>query len=262
MRLENKCAIVTGGASGIGRSIVTRFAEEGARVVIADVDADAGEALASALTDEGYKATFVGCDVSRRLDVRNLVAASLEAYGSIDILVNNAGVVHKADFLDLTEEDFDRVLDINLKGAFLASQFVARQMVSQIEAGEAPGAIVNMASINAVVAIPDQIPYSVSKGALLQLTRVSALALAPYGIRVNAIGPGSIMTDMLKSVNENDDARRAILSRTPLGRIGEPSEIAALALFLASDEASYLTGEIVYADGGRLGLNYFVPVKE
>jgi glucose 1-dehydrogenase len=186
----------------------------------------------------------------------------LSVWGSIDVLVSNAGIVHGADFLELTEADFDRVIRVNLKGMFLVGQAVARQMVRHVEDGGTPGAIVNMSSVNAVFAIANQVPYSVSKGGVNQLTKVMALALAPHGIRVNAIGPGSIMTDMLASVNDNPEARRRLLSRTPLGRIGDPAEIAAIAAFLASDEASYLTGQTIYADGGRLPLNYIVPVKE
>jgi NAD(P)-dependent dehydrogenase (short-subunit alcohol dehydrogenase family) len=154
------------------------------------------------------------------------------------------------------------VLRVNLKGAFLVAQAAARQMVAQIADGGAPGAIVNMSSVNAVFAIANQVPYSVSKGGVNQLTKVMALALAPHGIRVNAIGPGSIMTDMLASVAGDPAARRRVLSRTPLGRIGHPDEIAAIAAFLASDEASYITGQTIYADGGRLPLNYTVAVAE
>jgi NAD(P)-dependent dehydrogenase (short-subunit alcohol dehydrogenase family) len=135
-------------------------------------------------------------------------------------------------------------------------------MVDQVKSGQTPGAIINMSSVNAVLAIPNQVPYCVSKGGIAQLTKVMALSLAPYGIRVNAIGPGSIMTDILKSVATDREAKRRLLSRTPLGRIGEPDEIAAIALFLASDDATYVTGQTVYADGGRLGLNYTVAVKD
>lgn len=170
--------------------------------------------------------------------------------------------MHGADFLDLKEEDFDRVLRINLKGAFLAGQAVARVMVDTVKAGGGAGAIVNMSSVNAVFAIANQVPYSVSKGGMNQLTRVMALSLAPFGIRVNAIGPGSIMTDMLASVNADPAAKNRILSRTPMGRIGDPSEIASVAAFLASDDASYVTGQTIYADGGRLPLNYTVAVPQ
>jgi len=154
------------------------------------------------------------------------------------------------------------VLRVNLKGAFLVGQAAARRMVAQVKAGKPAGTIINMSSINAAVAIANHTPYCVSKGGIDQLTKVMALALSPYGIRVNAIGPGSIMTDILKAVATDKDAKRRILARTPLGRIGEPDEIASIAVFLASQEASYITGETIYADGGRLALNYTVPVEE
>src|SRR5262249_17444635 len=153
------------------------------------------------------------------------------------------------------ESDFDRVLRVNLKGAFLAGQAAARQMVTQVKAGEPAGAIINLSSINAVVAIANQVPYCVSKGGIDQLPKGMAPPLAPYGIPANAIGPGSIMTDILKGVATDAEARRRILSRTPLGRIGTPEEVASIAAFLASDDASYVTGQTVYCDGGRLGLN-------
>lgn len=260
MGIEGKVAIVTGGARGIGQAVARRFLRDGAKVVLADVDENAGAALEKELADSG-EVRFVHADIGERLDVHNLIAASLDAFSQIDILVNNAGIVHHADFLELEERDFDRVIKINLKGAFLAGQAVARHMVQRIEEGEAPGSIVNLSSVNAVFAIADQVPYTVSKGGISQLTKVMALSLARYGIRVNAIGPGSIMTDMLASVADDPAAQEKILSRTPLGRIGEPSEIAAIAAFLASDEASYITGQTLYADGGRLALNYTVPVK-
>jgi glucose 1-dehydrogenase len=258
-RLSGKTAIVTGAARGIGLACAKRFVDEGARVVLADIDAREGEAEAKRL---GGAARFVRCDVGNAKEAENLVAETSQAFGGVDILVNNAGIVHGADFLDLAEADFDRVLRVNLKGAFLLGQRAARQMVEQVKVGKRPGAIVNMASINATVAIANQLPYTVSKGGLLQLTRAMALSLAPYGIRVNAIGPGSIMTEILAAVATDAEAKRRILSRTPLGRIGAPEEVAAVAAFLASDEASYITGEIIYVDGGRLALNYTVPVKE
>jgi NAD(P)-dependent dehydrogenase (short-subunit alcohol dehydrogenase family) len=260
-RLSGKTAIVTGGAKGIGYAIARRFLEEGARVVIADLDDVAGARAAAELGVFG-KVRYVECDVSERLDVRNMVAASLDAFGDIDVLVNNAATLVKGGFLDLEPAEFERVIRVNLMGAFLCSQAVARHMVERVEAGGYPGTIINLSSVNAVFAIPDQVPYSVSKGGLNQLTRVMALSLARYGIRVNAIGPGSIATEMLESVMTDPAVRRTILSRTPLGRIGEPKEIAAIAAFLASAEASYITGQTIYADGGRLPLNYTVPVTE
>ena len=261
MLLDNKVAIVTGGAQGIGFAIARRYLDEGARVVIADIDGEAGARAAAELSVFG-QIRFIECDVSERLDVRNMVATTIDALGDIDVLVNNAAILVKAGFLDLDPADFERVLRVNLMGAFLCSQAVARHMVERIKAGGVPGTIINLSSVNALFAIPDQVPYSVSKGGLTQLTRVMALALASHGIRVNAIGPGSIATEMLESVMTDPAARRTILSRTPLGRIGEPREIAAIAAFLASNEASYITGQTIYADGGRLPLNYTVPVRE
>ncbi|MCG8432985.1 MAG: 3-oxoacyl-ACP reductase FabG [Gammaproteobacteria bacterium] len=262
MSLGDKITIVTGAARGIGLACAQRFAADGATVVIADIDEENGEAAVKELVEAGHQARFISCDVGERLDVRNLVAETVDAYDRIDVLISNAGVVLAADFLELTEEDFDRVIKTNLKGMFLVGQAVAKQMVAQTEAGGPPGSIINMSSVNAVFGIPNQVPYTVSKGGIAQLTKVMALALAPYGIRVNAIGPGSIMTEMLHAVNEDPEARAKLLSRTPIGRIGEPSEVAAIAAFLASDDSSYVTAQTIYADGGRLALNYTVPMKE
>jgi len=260
MKLENKVAVVTGGAHGIGLAIARRYVAEGAKVVIADVDEAAGQAAASSLGET--RCRFNAADVGDAVQANELIADTCKAFGQLDILVSNAGIVHAADFLDLSEQDFDRVLRVNLKGAFLAGQAAARRMVEQVKNGKPPGTIINMSSVNAVLAIPNQVPYCVSKGGLAQLTKVMALSLAPYGIRVNAIGPGSIMTDILKSIATDMDAKRRLLARTPLGRIGEPEEIASIAVFLASDDAAYVTGQTVYADGGRLGLNYTVAVKD
>ncbi|HSG95768.1 MAG TPA: SDR family oxidoreductase, partial [Afifellaceae bacterium] len=228
---------------------------------IADKDEEAGSNAVSTLGELGA-VRFIHCDVGDRLSVRNLVAGTVDAFGQIDILVNNAGIVHAAEFLELAEEDFDRVIRTNLKGAYLVGQAVAKRMVNQIANGGDLATIINLSSINAVVAIADQVPYCVSKGGVSQLTRVMALALAPHGIRVNAIGPGSIQTAMMTSVVDDDEARRCVLSRTPAGRIGEASEIAAIAAFLASDDASYITGQTIYADGGRLALNYTMPGED
>ncbi|MGJ8531184.1 MAG: SDR family NAD(P)-dependent oxidoreductase [Alphaproteobacteria bacterium] len=261
MTLDDKTAIVTGGAKGIGFACARRFLEQGAQVIIADVDEKTGNKAEKSLAELG-DVRFVHCDVGDRLSVRNLMAATLDSFNSLDVLVNNAGIIHSDDFLDISEEDFDRVMQVNLKGAFLCGQAAARQMVDQIEEGRAPGSIINMSSINAEVAIPSQVPYSISKGGVQQLTKVMALSLASRGIRVNAIGPGSINTDILAAVNNDPEAKNRILSRTPMGRIGEASEIASIAAFLASDDASYITGQTIYADGGRLALNYTVPPVE
>jgi len=257
MRLEGKVAIVTGGARGIGRACAELFAAEGAAVVVADIDSEAGERAVAAIGAAGGRVRFVETDVGDRAQAERLVDRTLEAFGRLDVLVNNAGVIKTGDFLELEEADFDAVLRVNLKGAFLVGQAAARVMVRH-----GKGAIVNMSSANAVLAIPNQVPYVTSKGGLNQLTKVMALALADKGVRVNAIGPGSILTDLLKVVMDDEAARRKILSRTPMGRCGEPAEVARVALFLASDESSYITGQCIYPDGGRLALNGTVPVPE
>ena len=262
MKLSGKVAVITGAARGIGRACAERFAKEGATVVVSDIDEEEGEACAEAIRQSGGDATFDACDVGQKLDVRNLITSTVDQHGNVDICVSNAGIVHGADFLDLKEADFDRVLNINLKGTFLLGQAAARKMVEQVEAGRAPGTIINMSSINSIFAIPNQVPYTISKGGVAQLTKVMALSLAPHGIRVNAIGPGSIMTDILKSVANDQEAMDKIMARTPLGRIGDPSEVASVAAFLASDDASYITGQTIYPDGGRLPLNYTVPIKD
>ncbi|MEY4672194.1 MAG: hypothetical protein RLZZ415_2073 [Pseudomonadota bacterium] len=251
MRLAGKRAIITGAAQGIGKAIAERFAAEGASLLLADIDDARVAALAAELGQQAFTA-----DVSRKAEFEALIAQAAKLWGGLDVLVNNAGITHAASLDDLTEDDFDRVFATNLKSALWGTQAAARLM--------GPGsAVINMSSVNAVLAIPNQIPYVVSKGAMKQLTNVTALALAAKGIRVNAIGPGSIETEMLAGILAEDDAARSrILSRTPLGRCGTPAEIAGVALFLASDDSSYLTGQTIYPDGGRLGLNYTVPITD
>mgnify|MGYP000499944223 CR=1 FL=1 len=201
-------------------------------------------------------ALYVHCDVGDRTQVDALVAAAVAAHGGIDILVNNAGIFKAADFLDVTEADFDAVLRVNLKGAFLVGQAVARVMA---RAGK--GSIVNMSSVNGTLAIPTIASYNVSKGGINQLTRVMALSLADKGVRVNAVAPGTIATELAaKAVLTSDNAKQRILGRTPMKRLGEPREIADAVAYLASDAASYVTGEILVVDGGRMALNYTVPV--
>ena len=256
MRLQDKVALVTGGAQGIGAACVARFAAEGARVLFVDRDGQTGQALAESL---GERVAFVRGDVTERGFAERAVAATVERFGRLDILLNNAGIIHTAAFLDLAEEDFDRVLAVNLKSYFSFGQAGARQMVAQGEGGT----IVNMSSVNAILAIPDQTPYAVAKGGVNQLTRVMAMSLAEYGIRVNAIGPGTIATDLArKAVMASEAARRKLMSRTPMRRLGEPDEVAKVAVFLAGDDSSYMTGQTVYPDGGRLALNYTVPVDD
>jgi NAD(P)-dependent dehydrogenase (short-subunit alcohol dehydrogenase family) len=259
--------IVTGAANGIGFACARRLLEDGYRVVLADIDKARGQ---QAIKEMGFgddEALFVECDISKKLEVHNLIAESLSAFGGIDGLINNAGIVVKGGALDLTEDDFDRVIATNLRGSFLVSKAVANYFVSEIESREdrsrltdRPYSIVNMSSINDTVAIPDYLAYTVSKGGLLQLTKSMALELAPYGIRVNAIGPGSVKTDMLSDVA--GDGLEKIYSRTPLGRLALPDEIAGVAAFLLGEDSSYITGQSIYVDGGRLALNYTMPKKQ
>ena len=249
--LAGRVCVVTGGAQGIGEACIRRFARENAHVVIADVADERGMALAKEVGG-----LYVHCDVGDKAQVDALVSQTLAAHGRIDVLVNNAGIFKAADFLDVTEADFDAVLRVNLKGAFLVGQAVARVMA---DAGS--GSIINMSSVNAVLAIPTIASYNVSKGGINQLTRAMALALADKGIRVNAVAPGTIATELAaKAVLTSDEAKAKIMSRTPMKRLGEPSEIADTVAFLASDAASYITGEIVVVDGGRMALNYTVAV--
>jgi NAD(P)-dependent dehydrogenase (short-subunit alcohol dehydrogenase family) len=249
--LGNKICIVTGGAQGIGEACVRRLASEGAKVVIADVAEALGKALAAELG-----VTFLHCDVGNKEQVDDVVARTLSLFGRIDVLVNNAGIFKAADFLEVTEADFDAVLRVNVKGSFLMGQAVARVMAS---AGS--GNIVNMSSVNAVLTIPSIASYNVSKGGINQLTRVMALALADKGIRVNAVAPGTIATELAaRAVLTSEEAKDRIMSRTPMKRLGNPSEIADVVAWLVSDAASYVTGEIVTVDGGRMTLNYTMPV--
>ena len=259
--LGGRVCVVTGGAQGIGEACARRFAREGASTVIADIADERGQALATELG-----AMYVHCDVGDKAQVDAAVARVLEAHGRIDVLVNNAGIFRAADFLDVTEVDYDAVLRVNLKGSFLMGQAVARAMVNAAprpgaDGGISRGAIVNMSSVNAVLTIPTISTYNMSKGGVNQLTRVMALSLADKGIRVNAVAPGTIATELAtKSVLTSEEAKQRIMSRTPMRRFGEPSEVADCVAFLASDAASYITGEIVVIDGGRMTLNYTVPV--
>ncbi len=227
MRLKDKVTVITGAAAGIGLACAKRFAAEGARVVLSDINADKGAAAAAEIAETGAEARFVPCDVGDKAQVDAVIAEAVSAYGGLDCAIANAGIVHACDFLDLEEADFDRVIRVNLKGVFLTGQAAARQMVAQGRGGT----IINMSSVNAVMAIPAITPYVVAKGGVNQLTKVMSLALVDKGIRVNAIGPGSINTEVFKSVNTDQAALNKILSRTPMGRVGEPDEIAKVAVF-------------------------------
>jgi NAD(P)-dependent dehydrogenase (short-subunit alcohol dehydrogenase family) len=258
MKLSGKVAAITGAARGIGRACAERFLNDGVKVVISDIDDDA---LEQTVAEFGRPKDLhaVRCDVARRADVDRVVATAVKEFGRLDIMVNNAGVARNQDILDITEQDFDDVIGINLKGAFFGMQAAARQMIAQ----GGGGVIINMSSVNALLAIPSLTTYAISKGGMKQLTSVAAVALAPHNIRVVAVGPGTILTDMVaSSIYTSEDARKTVLSRTPIGRGGEPSEVASVVAFLASDDASYITGQTIYPDGGRLILNYTVPVKD
>jgi glucose 1-dehydrogenase len=257
MRHAGKVALITGAAQGLGLACAERLHAEGAKVVLVDVEADLARQQAERL---GERATWIAADLSEfaRLQADEIVAEAVNRFGSLDILINNAGIIHLGEFVDFPEDAFDRVQRVNLKAPFLMGQAAAKQMIVQGRGGT----IINMSSINAILAIPNSVAYAVSKGGIKQLTAVMAVALIPHGIRVNAIGPGTILTDMVKSsVMASEAQRQTILSRTPQGRCGEPSEVASVASFLASEDASYIIGQTIYPDGGRLVLNYTVPVK-
>ena len=254
--LGGKVCLITGGAQGIGEACARLFLEQGARVVIVDVDKEKGQALASQLQQQGHEILLIASDVGNKLEVDAVIAQVLAQHGRLDVLVSNAGIFKAAPFLEVSESDFDEVLRVNLKGAFLIGQAAARVMKEK-----GGGAIVHMSSVNAVMAIPEIASYNVSKGGLNQLTRAMALALADDGIRVNAVAPGTIATELAsKAVLTSDDARNKILGRTPMKRLGNPAEVAHVVAFLASDAASYITGEVITVDGGRMALNYTVKI--
>ena len=254
--LDGRVVVITGGSQGIGAACARRVVGDGASVALWDLADGPGQALAAELQAAGAQALYCHCNVASKPEVDAALAATLARFGQVDGLVNNAGIFKAAAFLDITEADWDAVIAVNLKGHFLVGQAVARQMVRQ-----GRGAIVNMSSVNGTLTIPTIASYNASKGAINQLTRVMALSLADQGVRVNAVAPGTIATELARSaVLTSDEAKARIMSRTPMKRLGEPSEIADVAAFLLSDAASYVTGEIVVVDGGRMTLNYTVPV--
>jgi glucose 1-dehydrogenase len=257
--LQGRVYIITGGAQGIGEACARRLVADGAAVALWDLAEGPGLALAAELCAAGHRAVYLNCNVAVKTEVDAALAATLEALERVDGLVNNAGIFKAADFLDITEADWDAVIDVNLKGHFLVGQAVARALVGNT--GPARGAIVNMSSVNGRMAIPSIASYNASKGAIDQLTRVMALALAERGVRVNAVAPGTIATELArKAVLTSAEAQARIMSRTPMGRLGEPHEIADAVAYLLSDASSYITGEIVVVDGGRMTLNYTMPV--
>lgn len=253
MALTGKRALITGAGFGNGRAMAVRFAREGADVVVADIDAARAEETAALVRDLGRRAVVTRTNVCRRDECEAAVRACVEAFGGIDIAVANAGISHGVPFLDMTEEDWDRVMDVNLKGVFFTCQAAARQMVAQGTGGR----IITIASIMAEIGSAGSLAYNTSKGGVKIMTKCMALALAPYKITVNAIGPGYIETGMTAPLFEAmPELREYVLDRTPLQRIGSPEDVAALAAFIASDEASFMTGTITFTDGGYLAGQY------
>lgn len=258
MRLRDKVAVVTGGAQGIGGAIARRFAVEGAKVVVADILDTRGAETVDAIRAGGGQATFVSCNVADSVQVNALVDAALAAYGGIDICVCAAGVGPMMDFFTMTRADFERVLSINLTGPFVLAQAVARHMVEQ----KRGGCIVNVSSVSAELANPGQTAYCASKAGLGGLTRALAIELAPLGIRVNALAPGPTYTAQSAAAFDNPNYGPLILSRTPIGHFAQPEELAGAAVFLASEDASFVTGETLFVDGGRTALNYVMPPRQ
>jgi glucose 1-dehydrogenase len=256
-RYEDKRVIITGAAQGIGLATAKRMLDEGAFVLGADIKEWEGTiAFQQLASNDRFK--YSKTDVTSKAQIDLMVAKAVEAFGGVDVLVSNAGVAKRKDFFELTEEDLHAGFQINLISMILCGQAVCKQIRSQ----GTPGAIVNMSSVNAIMAMPGYTIYNVSKGGIEQLTRVMSLELAPLGIRVNAVGPGTILTELARNaVLTDEESRNLILSRTPLGRFGEAEEVASVIAFLASDDATYVTGETVFIDGGRRALNYVVPVR-
>ncbi|HRP78506.1 MAG TPA: SDR family oxidoreductase [Aquamicrobium sp.] len=254
MKLRGRVAVVTGAAQGIGRACAERLLAEGANVVIGDINEQRLIETAREIGAPDRVAALVA-DVSVKAQVDALVARAAETFGRLDIMVNNAGICPIVPFLDVTEETYDKVLAVNLKGAFLGTQAAARQMIAQGEGG----VIINMSSINSGLANPNVAPYAISKGGMNQVTGTAAVAFAPHGIRVVGVGPGTIMSEMVAGDFVNSAGHQAIMMRTPMGRYGQPEEVASVVAFLASDDASFITGETIYPDGGRRVLNYIMP---
>jgi NAD(P)-dependent dehydrogenase (short-subunit alcohol dehydrogenase family) len=248
MRLEGKVAIITGGSLGIGLATAVRFAKEGAKVAIAGRSLTALEEAASLIRREGGEVMTVQVDVQVKSQVDQLVDEVIECWGAVHILVNNAGICGLSAFLDITEEDWDGHMNVNLKGAFLAGQRVAREMMER----RTGGSIIHMSSVNGINAEAMQAHYNVTKGGMNLLSMSMALELAPYGIRVNALCPGFIETRLTKSLIDDPSAIADYVKTIPMGRVGQPEEIADAALFLASDESRYMTGHNLVVDGGQV----------
>jgi len=243
MRLKDKVAIITGGASGIGFAACRRFVEEGAKVVLSDYDAEKGKEEAKKLQDEGYDVQFVQVDVANMKSVRELMDCTLNMYGRIDVLVNNAGITQDATLLKMTEEQFDRVIDVNLKGVFYCTKAVAPIMVEQ-----GKGKIINTSSVVGVYGNFGQTNYAASKSAVIGMTKTWAKELGRKGINVNAVAPGFIATPMVQKMPEK--VLEKMKGNVSLARLGDPKDVANAYLFLASDESDYVHGHVLHVDGG------------
>lgn len=249
MRLQGKIALVTGAGQGIGRAVAVRLAQEGAKVIVNDLhDDNRAEQTLADVRAAGSDGCIVAGDVSIAQAGRRLIEEAVKQMGSVDVLVNNAGVEHNASFLDVTEEDYDRVLDINLKGAF----FVTQAFVSHLRDTQRSGRIVNISSVHEELPFPHFTSYCASKGGMKMMMRNLAIELAPLGITVNNVAPGAIGTSINDRLLHNSTQLNALLGNIPLKRLGKPLDVANAVLFLASDEADYITGTTLYVDGGLL----------
>ncbi len=252
MRLTGKNALVTGSSRGIGRGIAIRFAQEGANVAINYVGSvHAAEETLQQVTSYGVRGVILPADVGHVVEVQRLIAAAVEALGPLDILVNNAGIERHAPFWDVSEADYDKVIDVNLKGTFFATQAMVRHLRDTGRGGR----IVNISSVHEDLPFPNFAAYCASKGGLRMLTRNLAVELGPLGIAVNNIAPGAIETPINTTLLNDAKKLSALLMQIPSGRLGQPEDVAGLAAFLASDEASYVTGSTFFVDGG-LSVNY------